>query len=189
MRHWPASTRSIPRSFRRWRGSTRPALVEQWHAGYRASDWPRPVFEVAFRWLGAHRPPPPERAVLVHGDFRNGNLMIGPDGLRAVLDWELAYIGDGMADLGWLCVNAWRFGKVELPVGGFGTVEELEAGYGVPIDRDALRWWEVFGTLRWGCMCAGMAAAFRTADPSVERAMIARRTSENEIDLLRLLAL
>ena len=163
------------------------ALVERWRAEYRESDWPRPVFEVAFRWLDEHCPPPPERAVLVHGDFRNGNLMIGSEGLRAVLDWELAYIGDGMADLGWLCVNSWRFGRSDLPVGGFGTIDDLLAGYGHTVDRAALHWWEVFGTLRWGCMCAGMAAAFRGPDPTVERAMIARRTSETEIDLLRLL--
>ena len=162
-------------------------LVEQWRAVYRAANWPRPVFEVALRWLDAHCPPPPARPVLVHGDFRNGNLMVGADGVRAVLDWELAHIGDGLEDLGWLCVNSWRFGRSELAVGGFGTVNQLVAGYGAPVDRAALHWWEVFGTLRWGCMCAGMAAAFRTSDPSVERAMIARRTSETEIDLLRLL--
>lgn len=162
-------------------------LVGQWCDVYRAADWPRPVFEVALRWLDAHCPPPPERPALVHGDFRNGNLMIGPDGVRAVLDWELAHVGDGLEDLGWLCVTSWRFGRIDLPVGGFGTVDDLVAGYGVAVDRAALHWWEVFGTLRWGCMCAGMAAAFRGPDPSVERAMIARRTSETEIDLLRLL--
>ncbi len=163
------------------------ALVERWRTLYRASAWPRPVFEVALRWLDAHRPPPPTRAALVHGDFRNGNLIIGPEGLRAVLDWELAYVGDGLADLGWLCVNSWRFGRVDLPVGGFGTASDLIDGYGTAVDPATLRWWEVFGTLRWGCMCAGMAAAFRAADPSVERALIARRASETELDLLRLL--
>ncbi len=162
-------------------------LVDQWRAGYRATGWPRPVFEAAFRWLDARCPPPPAVPRLVHGDFRNGNLMIGPDGIRAVLDWELAHVGDPMEDLGWLCVNSWRFGRTDLPVGGFGTVDALVAGYGAPVDRAALRWWEVFGTLRWGCMCAGMAAAFRSADPTIERAMIARRTSETEIDLLRLI--
>ncbi len=167
-------------------------LLDQWQASYRRSDWPRPVFELAFRWLGERCPAPPATPRLVHGDFRNGNLMIGPDGLRAVLDWELAHVGDPMEDLGWICVNAWRFGAEDRPVGGFGQREDLYAGYeaagGAPIDRAAARWWEVFGTLRWGCMCSGMAAAFRTADPSVERAVIARRTSETEIDLMRLLA-
>jgi aminoglycoside phosphotransferase (APT) family kinase protein len=149
------------------------------------------VFELAFRWLDAHCPPPTQ-ARLVHGDFRNGNLIVGPDGLRAVLDWELAHVGDPMEDLGWICVNSWRFGAVDKPVGGFGEREALWAGYeaagGPPVSRAHALWWEVFGTLRWGVMCAGMAAAFRSADPSVERAVIARRASESEVDLMRLLA-
>jgi aminoglycoside phosphotransferase (APT) family kinase protein len=167
-------------------------LVNQWRASYQASALPRPVFEAAFRWLDSNCPPPPTAPRLVHGDYRNGNLMIGPDGLRAVLDWELAHVGDPMEDLGWICVNSWRFGVVDKPVGGFGVVDDLIAGYeaagGAKINRAALTWWETFGTLRWGVMCAGMTAAFRSADPSVERAVIARRASETEIDLMRLLA-
>jgi aminoglycoside phosphotransferase (APT) family kinase protein len=171
----------------------RPAdLVAQYKAAYQASAWPRPVFDLAFRWLEDNCPSPPAHPRLVHGDFRNGNLMIGPDGVRAVLDWELAHVADPMEDLGWICVNAWRFGVLEKPVGGFGLREDLWAGYeaagGAPVNRDHAFWWEVYGTLRWGVMCAGMTAAFRDADPSVERAVIARRTSESELDLLRLLA-
>ncbi len=167
------------------------ALVEQWKEAYRAAGRPRPVFELAFRWLAQNCPPSPPSPRLVHGDFRNGNLMIGPEGVRAVLDWELAHLGDPMEDLGWICVNSWRFGRIDKPVGGFGAFEDLVEGYeaagGAPVDRNAAKWWEVFGTIRWGAMCAGMTASFRGADPTVERAMIARRTSETEIDLLRLL--
>jgi aminoglycoside phosphotransferase (APT) family kinase protein len=181
-----------PDAFPTLKRQTPQDLVDQYHAAYVAAGWPRPVFELAFRWLHAHCPPPPKTMRLVHGDFRNGNLMIGPDGVRAVLDWELAHVGDPMADLGWICTNAWRFGRVDQPVGGFGQREDLWAGYeaagGAPVQRDHALFWEVFGSIRWGVMCAGMTAAFRGADPSVERAVIARRTSENEIDLLRLLA-
>jgi len=159
---------------------------------YRATEWPRPVFDLAFRWLLDRCPPPPETPRLVHGDFRNGNLMIGPDGVRAVLDWELAHVADPMEDLGWICASSWRFGVADKPVGGFGEREELWAGYeaagGVKVDPDRALFWEVFGSLRWGVMCAGMTQSFRTTDPNVERAVIARRTSETEIDLLRLLA-
>jgi aminoglycoside phosphotransferase (APT) family kinase protein len=167
-------------------------LIEQWRAAYRRDIVRRPVFDLAFHELFASCPPPPKSARLVHGDFRNGNLMIGPEGVRAVLDWELAHIGDPMEDLGWLCVNSWRFGRIEKPVGGFGEYADLYAGYetagGSPVDRAMAKWWEMFGTLRWGVMCTGSLAAFRSVDASVERAMIARRTSETEIDLLRLMA-
>ncbi|MDB5618865.1 phosphotransferase family protein [Tardiphaga sp.] len=155
--------------------------------------WPRPVFQLALRWLRDHDPGPSERITLVHGDFRHGNLMIGPDGIRAVLDWELAHLGDPMEDLGWICVNSWRFGEIDRPVGGFGLREDQFAGYeaasGLTVDVMRVKFWEVMGTLRWGVMCCGMMQRFRDGpDRSLERAMIGRRSSETEIDLLRLLA-
>ncbi len=151
---------------------------------------PHPAFEVGLRWLEAHRPPPVEPSV-VHGDFRLGNLMVGPDGLAAVLDWELAHLGDPLEDLGWLCVRAWRFGS-DLPVAGLGTYDELVAAYeqasGRPVDPDQLRWWEVLGTLRWGLICVLQAAGHLSgASRSVELAAIGRRVCENEYDLLALI--
>jgi len=160
---------------------------------YRSFNWPRPVFELALRWLKDHDPGPSDKVTLVHGDFRHGNLIIGPDGVRAVLDWELAHLGDPMEDLGWVCVNSWRFGEIDKPVGGFGSREDLFAGYeaaaGARIDPARVKFWEVMGSLRWGVMCCGMMQRFRLGpDHSMERAMIGRRASETEIDLLRLLA-
>src|SRR5579863_6518547 len=166
--------------------------IAELESDYRSFDWPRPVFELAIRWLRDHDPGPPEQMTLVHGDFRHGNLIIGPEGLRAVLDWELAHIGDPLEDLGWVCVNSWRFGEIDKPVGGFGAREELFAGYekaGRRVDPARVKFWEVMGTLRWGVMCCGMMQRFRTGpEHSLERAMIGRRASETEIDLLRLLA-
>jgi aminoglycoside phosphotransferase (APT) family kinase protein len=150
-----------------------------------------PALELALRWA-AENAPRNKRLTVLHGDFRNGNLIIGPDGVRAVLDWEIAHVGDPMEDFGWICTGSWRFGQMDKPVGGFGEREDLWAGYeaagGAPVSRDQALWWEVYGSMRWGVMCASMVASFRSADPSVERAVIARRTSENEVDLLRLLA-
>jgi aminoglycoside phosphotransferase (APT) family kinase protein len=159
---------------------------------YERGGTPRPVFELAFRWLAAHRPRPSGRLTVVHGDFRNGNLIFGEEGIRAVLDWELAHLGDPLSDLGWLCVNSWRFGEIDLPVGGMGGREALYSAYeaagGERVDRQAAAFWEVFGTLRWGVFCAAMAEWVRTGrDRSVERIVVARRASEAELDLLRLL--
>jgi aminoglycoside phosphotransferase (APT) family kinase protein len=174
------------------RGMTAAKEIAELERDYRSFDWPRPVFELALRWLRDHDPGPSEQVTLVHGDFRHGNLIIGPDGVRAVLDWELAHTGDPMEDLGWICVNSWRFGEIDKPVGGFGTREELFAGYeaaGGRADPARVKFWEVMGTLRWGVMCCGMMQRFRLGpEHSVERAMIGRRSSETEIDLLRLLA-
>ncbi|MBN2284755.1 MAG: phosphotransferase family protein [Deltaproteobacteria bacterium] len=150
-----------------------------------------PVFEFTLRWLQDHLPNQGELR-LVHGDFRNGNFIVGPDGIQAVLDWELAHLGDPMEDLGWICVNSWRFGNIDLPVGGFGTREDLFSGYeeagGVPVDPEAVHFWEVYGTLKWGIACIMQGFTHLLGmKRSVELAAIGRRTSETEIDLLRLL--
>jgi len=174
------------------RSRTATQEIGEFERDYRSLNWPKPVFELALRWLRDHDPGPSAETTLVHGDFRNGNLIIGVDGVRAVLDWELAHLGDPMEDLGWVCVNSWRFGEIDKPVGGFGSREELFAGYeaaGREVDAARVKFWEVMGTLRWGIMCGGMMQRFREGpDHSMERAMIGRRASETEIDLLRLLA-
>jgi aminoglycoside phosphotransferase (APT) family kinase protein len=151
---------------------------------------PHPAFELGVRWLDANRPAPTDRTV-VHGDFRLGNLLVGPDGLRGVLDWELAHLGDPAEDLGWLCVRAWRFGSPH-PVAGVGSREDLLAAYaaagGRRIEPDVLRWWEVLGTLKWGIICIVQAEAHLSgASRSVELATIGRRVCENEWDVLDLL--
>lgn len=158
---------------------------------YDRYDHPRPVFELAFRWLEARLPASSRRA-LVHGDFRNGNFIVGPEGVRAVLDWELSHIGDPMEDLGWICVNSWRFGRIDKPVGGFGERADFYAAYesagGGAVDREAARFWEAFGVLKWGIACMTMREIFRSGrDRSMERAAIGRRASETEIDLLRII--
>lgn len=165
--------------------------VAEWRGHLHAMGEPHPAFELGLLWLDANRPPPCGE-VVVHGDFRNGNLLVGADGLRAVLDWELAHRGDPLEDLGWLCVKAWRFGVVDKPVGGFGDYDELitsyEAAGGCAVDRDALMWWQAFGTLKWGVMCIIQAALHTSgAVRSVELAAIGRRVCENEWDLLELL--
>ncbi|QFG23501.1 phosphotransferase family protein [Actinomadura sp. WMMB 499] len=159
---------------------------------YDAFEEPRPAVELAFRWLRANRPAPTGRTV-VHGDFRNGNLMIdGPD-VTGVLDWELSHLGDPAEDLGWLCVKAWRFGSPH-PVGGFGPRADLLAGYadggGTPPDPDVLHWWEVYGTLRWTVLCRHQAERYLSgADPSIEYAVLGRKVCEQEHDLLLALGL
>lgn len=166
--------------------------LEASYALYKANGVPRPVVEWAFRWLRDHRPTTEAIPRVVHGDMRNGNIMVGPDGLRAVLDWEAAHLGDPLEDLGWICVPSWRFGEMDKPAGGFGPREELWAGYesvsGRPVDRERARWWEVMGAIRWGLSCAMMGREFQSGERNVEKAAIGRRASETEIDLLAMLA-
>ena len=167
--------------------------LDKYEAKYLESEARKPVFDLAFAYLRGHAPPPLP-AQLVHGDFRNGNLMIDPKvGLAAVLDWELAHLGDPAEDLGWLCVNSWRFGRVERPVGGFGQYEDLMEGYvaagGQDLSLDRLLYWQALGSLKWGVICLSLHLTYARGEPgaSFERAMIGRRVSETEIDILRIL--
>ena len=167
------------------------AVIARYEAAYREMGARRPVLEAAFVWL-RNLAPAPVDPVLVHGDFRNGNLIVDPaSGLAAVLDWELAHLGDPAEDLGWICVNSWRFGGAD-PVGGFGAYQDLLAGYaeagGGTVSLARLRYWQAVGSLKWAVMCLMMYASYASGrDPSVERAMIGRRTSEAEIDLVVLM--
>lgn len=159
---------------------------------YESFDAPRPMFALAFQYLRAHAPAPIAPA-LIHGDFRLGNLMVDQTGLVAILDWELAHLGDPAEDLGWLCTPSWRFGVLEKPVGGFGELEPLldayyAAGGSAAIDSARVRFWTLMGALKWGIMCLIMYRAFESGlDPSVERAAIGRRASETELDLALML--
>ena len=152
---------------------------------------PSPALAFACRWLRTHRPPAGD-PVVVHGDFRNGNGLVAPDGgLRAVIDWELAHLGDPLEDLGWFCIRAWRFGST-LPVGGFGRYHEIIAGYeatsGRSVDRGALRWWRIMGTVRWAVICRMQGAThWQGHRRSVELAVTGRRAAEAEFDLMLLL--
>ncbi|MBW8827193.1 MAG: phosphotransferase family protein [Acidobacteria bacterium] len=164
--------------------------MEFWRDRYESYRDPHPVFELAFRWLGGNRPNAAE-AVVVHGDFRMGNVIVGAEGVRALLDWEMVHAGDPLEDLAWLCVKSWRFGG-SLPVGGVGRREDLIAAYeqagGQPVDADALRWWELYGNLRWGVIAMQQVHTHLSgAERSVELAAIGRRVCEIEHDMLLLL--
>ena len=152
---------------------------------------PHPVLELAIRWLRCHAPSCPA-PVLVHGDFRVGNLMVGPEGLVGVFDWEFAHVGDPAEDLAWPCVRSWRFGQDKLRLGGVGDPAEFMAAYekagGRSIDQASLHFWEVLGNFRWAVGCIAQADRHLSGKAaSVELASLGRRTAEMELELLELL--
>lgn len=165
--------------------------VNQTWDRYKAFNTAQPMIDYAGRWLMDHLPAEFTPA-LVHNDFRNGNVMFDASGVVAVLDWEVAHIGDPMRDLGWICTNSWRFGRTDLPVGGFGDYASLFAGYesisGQSVDPARVKFWEVFGSFWWAIGCLGMAEHYRSGpDKTVERPAIGRRSSECQIDCVNLL--
>ena len=151
---------------------------------------PHPVLDLAERWL-LERAPEPARITLVHGDYRMGNVIVDESGLRAILDWELVHVGDPLEDLGWLCTRAWRFGS-PLPAGGVGTREQVVEAYerasGTRVDREALRFWEAFGSFKLALVFVMQSRVYLDGRvQSVELASLGRRTVEAEDELLRFL--
>ncbi len=148
---------------------------------------PHPALDFAFRWLEQRRPAAPRRC-LVHGDFRVGNMIMDESGIKAVLDWECAQLGDPMADLGWLCTRSWRFGFNDRPVGGIGQRAELFAAYeaagGTTVDPAAVRWWEIFGLLRWALLNVMQVHGHLCGRRSPAFAACGRNTALIEYDLL-----
>ena len=169
---------------------TKAALAEL-KSRFESYGGDRPIIALALKWCEDNLPTPAEPR-LVHGDLRMGNVMVGPEGLAAVLDWELAHWGDAHEDLAYGCMTVWRFGQIEKPAFGVADLETYFAAYeaesGGRVERDRFRFWLVYRTLWWALGCMQMGDIWRTGvDRSLERAVIGRRTSENELDLLLLL--
>jgi len=153
---------------------------------------PHPAMELGLRWLRLHEPPPPERLVLVHGDFRIGNMLVTPRGLNGVLDWEFPHVGDPAEDLSWSLVREWRFGADHLNFGGVGQPEDFFAAYqeqsGSRVDLARISYWEVLGNVRWAMGSLNQAQRHLSGvEPNLEFASLGRRCAEIELEVLWLI--
>ncbi|MSO58592.1 MAG: phosphotransferase family protein [Thermoleophilia bacterium] len=151
---------------------------------------PHPVIEFGLAWcaprLGTARTP-----VVLHGDFRVGNLAIADGTLAGVLDWEFCHVGDPLEDLSWPFVRAWRFGADGRRLGGIAGAEAYLARYaaltGIEATPDELHAWEVFGNCSWAVGALGQAQRhLRGEEPSVELAILGRLACETELEILEL---
>jgi aminoglycoside phosphotransferase (APT) family kinase protein len=151
----------------------------------------RPIIALGLRWLEDNCPPEVD-PVLNHGDYRMGNLLVEGSRLTGVLDWEIAHFGDPHEDLAFGCMAVWRFARYDRPALGLGSLEDYFAAYeaesGTRVDPLRFRFWTIYRTVWWALGCLKMAAQWRSgADRMLERVVISRRTSEQELDLLLLL--
>lgn len=113
---------------------------------------PWPVMRAAIRWLRRSPPSPAQRLAVVHGDFRTGNFLYDEKGeILAVLDWEMAHLGDPLEDLAWGINRIWCWARDER-VGGLlpkqRALELWSAASRLRVDADALRWWELFSSVK-----------------------------------------
>jgi aminoglycoside phosphotransferase (APT) family kinase protein len=112
---------------------------------------PQPIAQAAIRWLEGRMPPPPDRLTLVHGDYRTGNFMFTETGdITAVLDWEMAHIGDPLEDLAWSLDPLWSpdptlAGRL-LPREH--AIDIWEQASGMTVDRTNFKWWQIFASLK-----------------------------------------
>ena len=165
--------------------------IADFRAQFEEAGGDRPIIALGIKWLEDNCPDECT-PVLNHGDYRLGNVLAQDSKLTGVLDWELAHFGDPHEDLAFGCMAVWRFARYDRPALGLGTLEEYFAAYeaagGVKIDRERFRYWTIHRTVWWALGCLRCAKNWREgADRSLERAVISRRTSEQELDLLMLL--
>ena len=165
--------------------------VQELRKQFEEAGGDRPIIALGLRWLLDNLPEPVE-PVLNHGDFRLGNLLVEDSALTGVLDWELAHFGDWHEDLAFGCMPVWRFGAYDRPALGLGSLEAYVAAYeaagGRPVDPERFRFWTIYRTVWWALGCLKNARMWRSGeDRMLERVVISRRTSEQELDLLLLL--
>lgn len=113
---------------------------------------PEPILMAAIRWLRNHPPPPAQRLAIVHGDYRNGNVLHdGAGRIIAVLDWEMAHIGDPLEDLAWALDPLWNLQDSDRAAGLLDRAEAIglwESASGLTFDEAAFAWWEMFATVK-----------------------------------------
>jgi aminoglycoside phosphotransferase (APT) family kinase protein len=152
---------------------------------------PHPAIELGLWWLRENRLPRRE-PVVVHGDYRIGNLAVDENGLVAVLDWEFAHLDDPARDLSFALVRAWRFGVPELRLGGIADVETYLERYneltGFDVRPEELDYWELAGNVAWAIGCLTQAQRHLSGlDRSVELATLGRLGAEVEYEICHLL--
>ncbi len=107
------------------------AELRIWRAMYEETAVRDPLIEFAFRWLEASIPDPDGSPVLAHGDAGPGNFLFEGGRLTAIIDWELAHLGDPMEDMAWFSMRS-----VMEPTPDFnGALRAYVAASGRPLDR------------------------------------------------------
>lgn len=161
------------------------AFVAEQRAALDRQRMPRPVLEWGLRHL-ERSAPPPIPPVLVHNDFRTGNIMLDDHGVTAVLDWEFTVWSDPHADLGWLCAKCWRFGNDAQEAGGIGPRAALYEGYGA-VDDARVRWWELAAHIRWASIAVDQAERHISGvERSLELALTGHMVPGLEWEILRM---
>jgi len=117
---------------------------------------PHPAIAFAFQWLKAHAPVA-ERISLVHGDYRLGNFLFEGEKITALLDWEMAHLGDPAEDIAWAYRSLWT-PEMHLPLDGF--VAHYHAAGGPAIRPENLLFYRLLGEIKHAVISLTAARSF-----------------------------
>jgi aminoglycoside phosphotransferase (APT) family kinase protein len=126
---------------------------------------PQPIVRAAIRWLRRNPAPPAQKLSVVHGDYRSGNFLHDGEGrMIAVLDWEMAHLGDPLEDLGWALDPLWCHGEAHRVAGMVSKAEAIaiwEKASGLKVDPAAFAWWELFASVKGQAIWISSAKEYR----------------------------
>lgn len=150
-----------------------------------------PILEYAIDWM-ADNLPSIDELVLVHGDFRTGNIMIENDHVSGILDWEFTQWGDRREDIGWFTAKCWRFGQDKNVAGGIGSYEDFSQAYtdvcGIHVPEAELTFWHVLSHVRWAIIAIQQSKRNEDMEiPSLELALtefMVPKLEKNILDIL-----
>ena len=177
----PAPTRALLESYR--------AYLDGWRTRHGHAH---PALEWGLHWWQL-RAPAGERVVLVHRDYRVGNLMVDDGRLTATLDWEFAGWGNPLEDIGWFFAPCWRFAGPDRTAGGLADAAPFLAGYnavaGTSYSEADTRDWQALAQLRWAVIALQQCERHQVGgERSLELALTGRLLPGLERDLLALTA-
>lgn len=128
-------------------------------------EHPQPIVRACIRRLRANPPPPARKLSVVHGDYRTGNFLHdGAGKIIALLDWEMAHIGDPLEDLGWAMEPLWCYGETDRVSGMLPKAEAIaiwEAASGLTVDLAAFAWWALFASVKGQAIWISSAKEYR----------------------------
>ncbi len=148
-----------------------PASAEilRWEAEVeRVKVEPQPELVYVAGWLWEHRPTPPARTVVVHGDFRPANVLVEDGHITALLDWEFAHLGDPAEDLGWYTAPIYagehlipdRWGPCDF----LARYRERLGDRATDLAPDRLHFWQVLAVFKLGAIALAGVAGFLDGD-------------------------
>ena len=117
---------------------------------------PLPALAHLFGWLKTHLPAP-SRLSLIHGDLRPGNFLFEGGNINALLDWEMAHVGDPAEDIAWAYRTLWSPEH-------FMGIDEFAQAHGLGVPHQNILFYRIFSEVKFATISVSAAASFARGD-------------------------